>query len=112
MKFGTSVEEAVKRVSKWAAAFYTPPNSFHKLPTSHVVYTVPLPHLKISEPTSQEITRNEQAEMRNWAKNHGKSVRQRNVKQDNTMDRADTLLLNLYKTETVLKPFNLIHCKA
>jgi len=43
MKFGTSVEEAVKRVSKWAAALYTPPNSFRKLPASHVVYTVPLP---------------------------------------------------------------------
>ena len=29
-----------------------------------------------------------------------------NVRQDNTMDRACTLPLNLYKTETVLKPVN------
>lgn len=45
--------------------------------------------------------------MRAWAKVHGKSVRQRNVRQDNTMDRADTLPLNLYETETVLKPVSL-----
>ena len=45
--------------------------------------------------------------MREWAKMHGKSVRKRNVRQDNTMDRAGTLPLNLYETETVLKPVNL-----
>ena len=91
--FCTSVP--VKRVSKWAAAHYTHPNSYYKLPTSHVVS---LPHIKIPKPTSQKITRNEEAEMRAWAKMHGKSVRKRNVRQDNTMDRAGTLPLNLYET--------------
>ena len=67
----------------------------------------PLPHIKIPKPTSQKITRNEEAEMKAWAKMHGKSVRPRNVRQDNTMDRAGTLPLNLYETETVLKPVNL-----
>ena len=38
---------------------------------------------------------------------HSKSVRQQNVRQDNKMDRAGTLPLNLYETETVLKPVNL-----
>ena len=51
--FGTSVEEVVKRVSKWAAAYYTHPNSYYKLPTSHAVS---LPRIKIPKPTSQEIT--------------------------------------------------------
>ena len=88
--FCTSVEEAVKRVS-----YYTHPNSYYKLPTSHVVS---LPHIKIPKPTSQKITRNEEAEMRAWAKMHGKSVRKRNVRKDNTMDRAGTLPLNLYET--------------
>ena len=64
------------------------------------------------KPTSQEMTRNEQAEMRAWAKMHGKSVRQRNVRQDNTMDRAGTLPLNLYETETVLKPVDLNSLKG
>ena len=54
--------------------------------------------------TSQKITGNEQAEMRTLAKKHSKSVRQRSVRQDNTMNRADTFPLNLYETETVLKP--------
>ena len=44
--------------------------------------------------------------MRAWAKMHGKSVRQRNVRQDNTKDRAGTLPLNLYETETVLRDWS------
>ena len=63
MMIYTSVEEAVKRVSKWAAAYYTHPNSYYKLPTLHVVS---LPHIKFPKPTSQKITRNEEAEMRAW----------------------------------------------
>ena len=38
------------------------------------------------KPTSLKITRNEEAEMRAWPKMHSKFVRQRNVRQDNTMD--------------------------
>lgn len=45
--------------------------------------------------------------MRAWARMHGKSVRQRNVRQDNTMDRVGTLPLNLYEKESVLKPLDL-----
>ena len=45
--------------------------------------------------------------MRSWAKKHGKSVRQRNVREDNTMDRAGTLPLNLYESETILNRLNL-----
>ena len=44
--------------------------------------------------------------MRTWAKMHGKCVRQRNVRQDNIMDRAGIWPLNLYETDTVLKPVN------
>ena len=102
--FCTSFEEAVKRVSKWAAIYYTHPNSSYKLPTSHAVS---LSCIKIPKPTSQKITRNKEAEMRVWAKMHAKSIRQRNVKQDDTMDWARTLPLNLYETEMVLKPVNL-----
>ena len=44
--------------------------------------------------------------MRSWAKKHGKSLRQRNVRQDNTKNRAGTLPLNLYESETSLNPLN------
>ena len=107
--FGSSVEEAVKWVSKWAVAYYTHPNSYYKLPTSNAVSS---PRTKIAKPTSQEISRNEQAEMRAWAKMRGKSVRQQHVRQDNTMDMAGTLPLNLCETETVLKPVNLNSLKG
>ena len=50
---------------------------------------------------------------------HGKSIRQRNVRQDigpryNTMDRAGTLplILHVHETETVLKPVNLNSLKG
>ena len=34
-------------------------------------------------------------------------MRQRNIRQDNTKDRAGTLPLNLYESETILNPLNL-----
>jgi len=59
---------------------------------------VTLPKISIPKPAVlQVLTRNEEAFMRSWAKEHGKSVRQRNVRQDNTKDRAGTLPLNLYE---------------
>ena len=45
--------------------------------------------------------------MRRRAKMHGKCVRQRTVRQDNTKDRAGTLPLNLYETDTILNPVDL-----
>ena len=77
--FGSSIEEAVKRISKWAATYYTHPGSFYKLPTSGAVL---LPRIHIPKPPGSQVTRNEEAQMRAWAKRHGKSVRQRNVRQD------------------------------
>ena len=71
---------------------------------------VTLPKISIPKPAVlQVLTRDEEALMRSWAKKHGKSVRQRNVRQDNTKDRAwaGTLPLNLYESETILNPLNL-----
>ena len=53
------------------------------------------------------MSRNEEAEMRYVGKTIRKCVRQRNVRQDNTMDRAGTLSLNLYETQTSLNPLDL-----
>ena len=55
MMFSTSVNESVKMVSKWAAAYYKHPNAYYKLPTSHAVS---LPRFKIPKSNSQEIIRN------------------------------------------------------
>ena len=94
----------MKRVSKWAAAYYTHPASYYKLPSTSAVT---LPKISIPKPAVlQVLTRNEEALMRWWAKKHGKSVRQRNVRQD-IKDRAGTLPLSLYESETILNPLNL-----
>ena len=67
-----------------------------------------LPKISIPKPAVlQVLTGNEEPLMRSWAKKHGKSVRQGNVRQDNTKDRAGTLPLTLYKSETILNPLNL-----
>ena len=100
--FGLSIEEAVKRISKWAATYYTHPGSYYKLPTTGAVL---LPRIHIPKPPASQVTRNEEAQMRAWAKRRGKSVRQQNVRQHK--DRAGTLPLNQYETETTLNPLNL-----
>ena len=106
LTFGSSLEEAVKRVSKWAAAYYTHPASYYKLPSTSAVT---LPKISIPKPAVlQVLTRDEEALMGWWAKKHGKSVRQRNVRQDNTKNRAGTLPLNLYESETISNPLNLL----
>ena len=43
LSFGSSVDEAVKRVTKWTAAYYTHPNSYYQVPTSNAI---PFPYLK------------------------------------------------------------------
>ena len=80
----------------------------HTTLTHSSTSAVTLPKISIPKPAVlQVLTRNEEALMRSWAKKHGKSVRQRNVRQDNTKDRAGTLPLNLYESETILNPLNL-----
>ena len=97
--FGSSIEEAVKHISKWAATYYTHPGSYYKLPTTGAVL---LPRIHIPKPPASQVTRNKEAQMRAWEV--GEAA---NVQQDNTKDRAGTLPLNLYKTETTLNPLNL-----
>ena len=55
--FGT-IEEAVKRVSKWAAAYFTHPNSYYKLPTSHAVS---LPRIKIPKQGRSQTSEEDEA---------------------------------------------------
>ena len=41
---------------------------------------------------------NDQKLMRQWAKDHGKCVRQRTVRQETTKFKAETLPLNMYES--------------
>ena len=44
-----------------------------------------------------ELSTHQQEEMREWANNFGRAVRQRSVRQDTTMHKARTLPLNMYR---------------
>ena len=102
--FGSSIEEGVKRVTPWSAHYYTHPNSYYPVEPSA---TGQLVLVEIPKPVGERLSRNDEAEMRVWAKRYSKCVRQRSVRQDSTMDRAGTLPLNLYETQTLLNPLDL-----
>ena len=91
-------------MTPWSAHYYTHPNSYYLSETSDAGQLV---RAEIPKPVGQRLSRNDEAEMRFWAKRYGKCVRQRSVRQDNTMDRAGTLPLNLYEAQTVLNPLDL-----
>ena len=88
----------------WSAHYYTHPNSYYPIEPSA---TGRLILVEIPKPVGERLSRNDEAEMRVWAKRYGKCVRQRSVRQDNTMDRARTLPLDLYETQKLLNPLDL-----
>jgi len=102
--FSSSVEEGVKRVTPWSAHYYTHPNSYYAVEPSA---TGQLVLAETPKPVGERLSRNDEAEIRVWAKQYDKCVRQRSVRKDNTMDRAGTLPLNLYETQTLLNPLDL-----
>ena len=76
MMSGTSVEEAVKMVSKWAAAYYTHLNSCYKLPVSHTV----MPLASHQNLEANLTVDNQKRESDAWTITSGKYVGQRNLK--------------------------------
>jgi len=102
--FDSSVEEGLKRVTPWSPHCYTHPNSYYAVEPSA---TDQLVLFEISKPVGERLSGNDEAEIKVWAKRYGKCVRQRSVRQDNTMDRAGTLPLNLYERQTLLNPLEL-----
>ena len=101
---GSSVEEGVKRETQWSAHYYTHPNSYYPVepPATGRLVLVQIP-----KTVGERLSRNYKVEMRVWIKRYDKCVRQGSVRQDYTMARAGTLPLNLYETQTLLKPFDL-----
>ncbi|CAH3113598.1 unnamed protein product, partial [Porites lobata] len=69
--FGSSVEEGVKRVTPWSAHYYTHPSSYYLADPSAAGQLV---SVEIPKPVGERLSRNEEAEMRLWAKRFGNSV--------------------------------------
>ena len=86
-----------------SAHYYTHPSSYYLAEPSAAGQLV---SVGIPKPVGERLSRSKEAEIRLREKRFGECVRQRNV-QDNTMDRAGTLPLNLYETQTSLHPLDL-----
>ena len=65
--FGSSVEEGVKRVTPWSAHYYTHLNSYYPVELSATGLLV---LVEIPKPVGERLSRNDEAEMRVWAKRY------------------------------------------
>ena len=96
--------EGIKRRTSWTAYYYTHSNSYYPVPVSHIPFEK-FPQMARDEPV--EITAGRYAEIKNWAAEFGRPVRQRSVRQDTTKYNAGTLPFNAYRTP--LQPGDLIN---
>ncbi len=94
-----NVYESLKRTIPWSATYFTHPKSYYPvLEKSLSLYNIPkLGHLK----PDNKLTPSQVIEMREWASMHGKAVKQRTVRQDNTKCRSGTIPLNMYQVSKI-----------
>ena len=93
--FGDTVLEAAKRMTNWSAFYFTRPTSYYPVPSAQI-------HLKdfprMRQQNKLQMRAEDQEQMRLWARDNGKCVRQRTVRQETTKYKAGTLPLNMYQT--------------
>ena len=86
--FGSHMLESHKRMARWSAYYFTQPSSYYPVPSSQIDWK-DLPRM---EPLKSLLMSPEDKElMRKWARDHGKCVRQRTVRQETTKYKAGTL---------------------
>ena len=92
---GNSVYESIKRITSWAAYYFTHPTSYYPIPDNSISLKEisKLPHLG----KTRHLDSKQAQMMREWAVLHGKCVRQRTVRQETTKFKAGTLPLNMYR---------------
>ena len=87
--FGRIFQEFIKRSTRWSANYYTLPSSYYPV-TKNKIKLEKMPVLQ--KPPKKPISKRNLAELRMWAKRHGKAVPQRSVRQDNCKFKSGTLL--------------------
>ena len=101
--FGRIIQESIKHTTKWSVSYYTHPSSYYPI-TNNAIKLEDIPI--IPKPEKVITTPQELEQLRRWAEQHGKSVKQRSVRQDNCKFRSGTLPLNMYdKSLPVNQPF-------
>ncbi|CAC5395641.1 unnamed protein product [Mytilus coruscus] len=89
-----TVYEGLKRSVVWAAYYFTHLSSYYPIPQ----YDMPLSALHVMSHLKPllTLTKDQENEMREWAMDFGKCVRQRFIRQQTTMYNTGTLPLNMY----------------
>ena len=102
--YGNTMREGIKRTTSWQPIITPIQILTIPIPVSHIPFEK-FPQMARDEPV--EITAGRYAEIKNWASEFGRPVRQRSVRQDTTKYNAGTLPLNAYRTP--LQPGDLIN---
>ena len=94
--FGNTDKKGLKQTTIWSTYYFTNKKSYYPIPTNSLRFwdiplLPPLPAVSMSD-VHQDF-------MREWARNNGKTVRQRTVRQETTKYKSGTLPLNMYQTE-------------
>ena len=85
--FGTIVKESLKRITKWAAKYFTHDRSYYPVPDT----SMPLSALStMALPAIQIVTKEDEAVMKDWMENY-RPVRQQTVRSETTKDKAGAL---------------------
>ena len=100
LQFGSHILESAKRMARSSAYYFTQPSSYYPVPSSQIDWK----DLSRMEPLKSPLMSPEDKElMRKWARDHGKCVRHRTVRQETTKYKAGTLPLNMYQTSDILQ---------
>ena len=94
--FGNTFKEGLKQTTIWSTYYFTNKKSYYPIPTNslrfrNIPLLPPLPAVSMSDVHQDFLTE--------WARNNGKTVRQRTVRQETTKYESGTLPLNMYQTE-------------
>ena len=94
-RFGSTALKSAKRTTLWSVLYFTHSTSYYPV-FSKQIHLQDFPRMTQQKQPFMSLA--DQDLMRNWAKSHGKCVRQRTVRQETTKYKAGTLPLNMYQT--------------
>ena len=94
--FGKAMRESIKRITNWAAKYFTHQRSYYPVPEVAMdLGDVP----KLNPTPVVSMDRDNIVKMREWAREHGQCVRQLTVRQQTSKFSAGTLPLTAYSVK-------------
>ena len=90
--FGTIAKESPKRITKWAAKYFTHDKSYYPVPDTSMALSA---LSTMALPAVQRVTKEDEAVMKEWMENY-RPVRQRTVRSKTTKYKAGALSPAVY----------------